>query len=201
VICAIAPNSVILIVGRAVAGIGAAGLFSGSMTIVGYAAPLKSRAIYLAAIASMFGISSIVGPILGGIFTEKLSWRWCFWINLPFGFLGILIVLFFFKNPVRGHVQKSLWQKFMDMDPVGATFLIGAIVCLLLALQWGGLEKPWINSTVWGCLLGFTLLLLIFVIIQVRLGDKATIPGRVLKQRSILATALTLFFMSMGLYV
>jgi MFS family permease len=76
VICAIAPNSVLLIIGRAVAGIGAAGLFSGSMTIVGFAAPLQKRPIYLAIIASMFGISSIVGPIVGGVFTDKLTWRW-----------------------------------------------------------------------------------------------------------------------------
>lgn len=68
-----------LIVGRAIAGAGGAGLFSGGMTILGYSIPLNQRAIYLAAFASMFGISSIVGPILGGAFTDKLTWRWCFW--------------------------------------------------------------------------------------------------------------------------
>jgi MFS family permease len=79
-VCAVAPNSKVLIVGRAIAGSGAAGLFSGGMTIVGFTVPLRRRPIYIAAISSMFGVSSIVGPILGGAFTDRLTWRWCFWV-------------------------------------------------------------------------------------------------------------------------
>jgi MFS family permease len=75
-VCAVAPNSKVLIVGRAIAGSGAAGLFSGGMTIVGFTVPLRRRPIYIAALSSMFGVSSIVGPILGGAFTDKLTWRW-----------------------------------------------------------------------------------------------------------------------------
>ena len=82
IICAAAMSSPMFIIGRAVAGAGAAALFSGGMTIVGYSVPLRKRAIYIAALSSMFGIASVVGPILGGAFTDKLSWRWCFWINL-----------------------------------------------------------------------------------------------------------------------
>ncbi len=66
-----------LIVGRAVAGIGAAALFSGAMTIIGFSVPLRKRAIYIALLSSMFGISSVVGPILGGALTDRVSWRWC----------------------------------------------------------------------------------------------------------------------------
>lgn len=69
-----------LIVGRAVAGAGAAALFSGGMTIVGFSVPLRKRAIYIAMLSSMFGISSVVGPILGGVLTDRASWRWCFWM-------------------------------------------------------------------------------------------------------------------------
>lgn len=76
-----------LIVGRAIAGAGGAGIYSGGMTILVYSIPLKQRAIYLAAFASMFGISSIVGPILGGTFTDKLTWRWCFW----YAFCNLLV--------------------------------------------------------------------------------------------------------------
>ncbi|KAL8830989.1 MAG: hypothetical protein Q9191_001117 [Dirinaria sp. TL-2023a] len=101
VICAAATSSVMLIVGRAVAGAGAAALFSGGMTIIGYSVALRRRAIYIALLSSMFGISSVIGPILGGVLTDRATWRWCFWINLPFGGVALLTVFFFFKNPER----------------------------------------------------------------------------------------------------
>jgi MFS family permease len=127
-----------LIVGRAIAGSGGAGLYSGGMTMLAYAIPLKQRTIYLACLSSMFGIAAIVGPILGGVFTDQLTWRWCFWINLPFGGLTIVTVAGFFKSPKRDFSHITFKQKIKEMDLIGATFLIGAIVCLLLALQWGG---------------------------------------------------------------
>lgn len=76
VICAAATSSPMFIVGRAIAGAGAAALYSGGMTIIGFSVPLRKRAIYIAALSSMFGIASVVGPILGGAFTDRLSWRW-----------------------------------------------------------------------------------------------------------------------------
>jgi hypothetical protein len=76
VICAAATSSPMFIVGRAIAGAGAAALFSGGMTIIGYSVPLRKRAIYIAALSSMFGIASVVGPLLGGALTDKASWRW-----------------------------------------------------------------------------------------------------------------------------
>lgn len=79
VLCAAATSSTMLIVGRAVAGAGAAGLFSGGMTIIAYSVPLRKRPIYIGFLSSMFGISSVIGPILGGAFTDRLTWRWCFW--------------------------------------------------------------------------------------------------------------------------
>jgi hypothetical protein len=119
---------------------------------------------------------------------------------LPFGAVAIFTVFFFFKNPDRKFTNISLRQKIKEMDLLGASFLISAIVCLLLALQWGGIQYPWKASRVWGCFLGFGFLIIIFITIQLRLGERATIPPRILKQRTIAATALTLAFMSMGLF-
>ena len=171
ILCAAARNSVMLIVGRAVAGSGAAALFSGGMTIVGYSVPLRKRAIYIAALSSMFGIASVVGPILGGALTDKVSWRWCFWINLPFGGVALLTVFFCFKNPERPHNNRTTREKIRQIDLLGAFLLICAIVCLLLALQWGGSTYPWHASKVWGCILGFGLIIILFLGLQVKLGD------------------------------
>jgi hypothetical protein len=79
ILCAAATSSTMLIVGRAVAGAGAAALFSGGMTIIAYSVPLRRRPVYIGFLSSMFGISSVIGPILGGAFTDRLTWRWCFW--------------------------------------------------------------------------------------------------------------------------
>ncbi|KAI9819987.1 MAG: hypothetical protein M1827_006557 [Pycnora praestabilis] len=200
IVCAAAKNSVMLIVGRAIAGAGAAALFSGGMTIIAFSVPLKKRPIYIALLSSMFGISSVVGPILGGALTDKATWRWCFWINLPFGGVALLTVFFFFKNPIRKHNDLTTGQKIKKIDLLGAFFLICGIVCLLLALQWGGSTYPWRDSKVYGCLIGFGIIITMFIFLQFKLGENATIPPRILKQRTVLASSWFSCFLAMGLY-
>lgn len=124
-----------------------------------------------------------------------------FWINLPFGGVAIAIVYFYFKNPERRHSNLTTKQKIGQIDLLGAFFLICAIVCLLLALQWGGTVYPWKDSKVWGCLLGFALIITVFCLLQFQRGDRATIPPRILlKQRTVGACALFSGFLAMGLY-
>ncbi|KAF1953297.1 MFS transporter [Byssothecium circinans] len=200
IICAAATSSPMFIIGRAVAGAGAAALFSGGMTIIGYSVPLRKRAIYIAALSSMFGIASVIGPILGGAFTDKVSWRWCFWINLPFGAISFAVVFIFFSNPERQYSHMSVKDRIKEIDLLGALFLICAIVSLLLALQWGGQTYPWKNSKVWGTLLGFGLIISVFIGLQVRQKDRATIPVRVFKQRTILVSCVFTALLAMALY-
>lgn len=109
--------------------------------MIAYAIPMRQRGMFLSLTACMTGIASIAGPLLGGIFTDRLSWRWCFWINLPFGGIAVLIVFFFFKNPARDYDHLSLIEKIQKVDLPGAFFLITSIICLLLALQWGGMSS------------------------------------------------------------
>ena len=124
------------------------------------------------------------------------------YINLPIGAIAITAVSFFFKNPDRKHSKLTLSQKIGQIDLLGAFFLITSIVCLLLALQWGGVTYPWSDSKVWGCLLGFLLLIITFTSIQFWKGDKATLPPRILlRQRTVFACAFFSTFLAMALYV
>ncbi|KAI5263785.1 putative major facilitator superfamily transporter [Aureobasidium subglaciale] len=124
-----------------------------------------------------------------------LTRRQCFWINLPFGAIGLVAVFFFFSNPERKHTNMTFREKVKQIDILGAFLLICAIVCLLLALQWGGTTYPWSNSKVWGCLLGFGLLISVFIALQ------ATLPPRILvKQRTVLVSAAYSAFFAMGMY-
>ncbi|KAK0636238.1 major facilitator superfamily domain-containing protein [Bombardia bombarda] len=191
VVCAAAPTSAALIVGRAVQGIGCAGITAGVLTLAAYVVARQKLPLYIAVVSGTYALSSVLGPVLGGVLVEgRLGWRFCFWINLPIGFLSIITMIFTFKEPDRPSVKTTpLREKLATMDPLGTTILIGAVTCLILALQWGGAELPWSDSRVWGCLLGFVLLLAIFIGQQIRLKERALIPMRVLTQRSVAATS------------
>ncbi|KAF5982095.1 major facilitator superfamily transporter [Fusarium bulbicola] len=188
VLCAAAPSSAAFIIGRAIAGLGAAGIFCGAMIIISKIVEMRKRPLLLAIISSMYGIASVIGPSLGGVFThsEQLSWRFCFWINLPLGAAMALIICFYYPLSLGGAPDNShtLKEKILGLGLKSAVILAGALTCLFLALQWGGTKHPWSDSRVWGCLVGFGLLLALFVLIQTRQGD-ALIRPHIISQRSV----------------
>ena len=178
-VCGVAPNSTALIVGRAVAGLGSAGLFSGALLIVAYTVPLQQRPIYTGFIGAMYGIASVVGPLLGGAFTDHVTWRWCFYINLPLGGFTAGIIILFFKSPKRQkNAAVGFWNRFQQFDPVGTIVFVPAVVCLLLALQWGGTTYPWNSGRVIALFVVFGVLLITFVATQIIKGENATGKAR-----------------------
>ncbi|KAJ7476946.1 major facilitator superfamily domain-containing protein [Mycena galericulata] len=195
-ICGVAPSSKALIIGRAIAGLGSAGIFSGALIIVANTVPLGRRPMYTGLIGAMYGIASVAGPLLGGVFTDKATWRYCFFINLPIakliyyltGGITLFVITFFFKAPgaARQKSNMRLAERIQQFDPFGTLVFVPAVVCLLLALQWGGSKYAWSNGRIIALFVIFGVLISTFIGIQIWKQDQATVPPRILKQRSIM---------------
>ncbi|GKZ83875.1 hypothetical protein AnigIFM56816_008971 [Aspergillus niger] len=200
-ICGVAPNSVALIIGRAIAGLGAAGVFSGAMIIISQTAPLKWRPFLTGSITSMYGIASVAGPLMGGAFTDHVSWRWCFYINLPIGGATIFFILIFFKAPKSVKSTTGLKDKLSQFDLPGTFVFLPGVICVLLALQWGGTTYEWGNGRIIALLVLFGVLIGIFIVLQMWGNEKATIPPRLIKNRNVWGAALFSFCVGGSFFV
>lgn len=190
-VCGAAPNSVAFIFGRAIAGLGSCGISAGTIVIMSDTVPVQKRPMVTGSMGSIFGVSSVVAPLLGGAFTDRVSWRWCFYINLPIGAVAVGIVLLLLKatpppNPI---VPRTPRKMLSEMDPLGTLVLLPGIVCLLLALQWGGEKYAWNNGRIIALLVLFGILMLVFFTIQIWKQDSASLPPRIIKKPSIAASA------------
>ncbi|KAF2835490.1 MFS general substrate transporter [Patellaria atrata CBS 101060] len=183
-ICGAAPSSIALIIGRAIAGLGSAGVFSGIVVIIMHSIPLRKRPIYMGFMGAVFGVASVAGPILGGAFTDHVSWRWCFYINLPLGGFSVAVLVLVLRIPTMVD-NMTFKEKMIQLDPLGTVIFMPSIVCLLLALQWGGAKYAWSDGRIIALLVIFSITLLVFVAVEIWRGESATVPPRIIRQRSI----------------
>ncbi|KAJ5171275.1 Major facilitator superfamily domain general substrate transporter [Penicillium coprophilum] len=194
-ICGVAPNSNALIVGRAISGVGGAGIATGGTTIVAFCAEPRKRPTFMGLIGITYAVAAVAGPLLGGVFSDKVTWRWCFYINLPIGGVVALIIVFFFHLPSAVKVQKATWkEKFLQIDPVGIALAMACIICFILALQYAGTTYAWKSSEVIGLLVGFVVIALTMLAWESYQGEYAMLVPRLLKQRDLWAASLYQFF-------
>ncbi|KAJ5005957.1 Aspyridones efflux protein [Colletotrichum sp. SAR 10_66] len=167
-ICGTAPSSIALIVGRAIAGVGGAGIYVGSLIILTYSVPLEKRPIYTS-------------------FMRMIS------ADKKKGAITVLVILVFFPDPVR-NVAKEGWRtRLIQMDPIGNLLFMPAIICLLLALHWGGVTYSWKSSRIIALLFIFGTAMASFIYIQYRNQDNATVPPRIFRKRSVWSSAFYAF--------
>ncbi|KAL5041605.1 major facilitator superfamily domain-containing protein [Aspergillus fruticulosus] len=167
--------------------------------------PLERRAAYLGVMSAVFGVAAIVGPFIGGTIAEWSTWRWCFWLNLPLGFVTVVLCAFLLRTPPNRHAQPlSSTEKLKQFDLVGTVTLTGSLVSLLLALQWGGSTYPWKNARVIALFVVAAVLAAAFVLAQALPSSKITartIPPSITASRSVWAAGSYAMCITGGVYV
>ncbi|TDZ40469.1 Efflux pump roqT [Colletotrichum spinosum] len=187
-VCGSAPTSVAFIIGRAITGIGCSGIIIGAWVVLAHSVPIRKRAVYTGFIGAFSGVGGIVGPLISGALTDShLSWRWAFYVSIPIGVATLALILVSFRPPKQpGHHQsKTLKQKLQEFDVLGLGIFFACMICLLLALQWGGSEYAWNSGPMIALLVLFAALVVAFVGVQIWKGDDAALPPRLMKMRNV----------------
>jgi EmrB/QacA subfamily drug resistance transporter len=152
-----------LIGARAIQGLGAGGLMVTAMALIADVIPLRERGKYQGAMGAVFGVTTVLGPTLGGLFTDHLSWRWCFYVNVPIAVVMIAMAAATIPR-VRSAVKPVI-------DYLGLIFVAVGTTLLILALEWGGDEFAWDSVQILGMFAGSAVAIVVFVIIERRAAE------------------------------
>lgn len=190
-LCGMAQDMAQLIAFRAVQGVGGGGLMVLSMAIVGDIVPPRERGRYQGLFGAVFGASSVLGPLLGGVFTEHLSWRWVFYINLPVGAVALVVIAAVLRIPHKAtrHV----------IDYLG-TFLIASVAtCLVLVASLGGTTWAWGSVQIVGLALLGVVLAVAFVVVE-RAAAEPVLPLRLFRVRTFTLSAVISFIVGFAMF-
>ncbi|KAI6162553.1 major facilitator superfamily domain-containing protein [Pisolithus thermaeus] len=179
-LCGAAQSMIWLIVARAVQGIGGGGIIQLVIITISDIVPLKDRGRYGGFVGATFGVASVLGPLLGGVLTERVSWRWCFFINLPTGGVAAMI-LFVFLN-LNPHQSRPIRDQVAELDFVGLFSFVGGVVCLLLGFQFS--QTSWSDAKTIALLVVGCTLLVLGGVNEVITTRSAIVPARLFKTRT-----------------
>ncbi|KAJ8122846.1 hypothetical protein ONZ43_g1058 [Nemania bipapillata] len=191
-----------LIAGRAIAGLGAAGLINGAITIVSSCAPLERRPALLGITMGVQQLGLVLGPLIGGAFTTYSTWRWSFYINLPLGSIVVALLLFVQipEQTPKASTLSVIRGLHHHLDLVGFALFAPAVIQLLLALEYGGNQFPWGSSQVIGLFVGSAATAIVWLIWNWHKGDAALLPASMVRKRVVWSAALFNAFQMVGIF-
>lgn len=191
VLCGISQSMNELVFARALQGIGAGGLMSLVLAIVGDIIPPRQRGRYMGYFVGVFGVASVAGPLLGGFLTDSLSWRWVFFVNIPLGVIALSAVATRLHLPVhkREHV----------IDYLGAGLLAASSICLLLASVWGGTTYAWRSGQIIGLITSGVALAAAFIVCE-KHASEPIIPLRLFKNDIFTVSVILSFLAGIAMF-
>jgi EmrB/QacA subfamily drug resistance transporter len=171
----LSQSMVELIAFRAVQGVGAGGLMVGAQAIIGDVVPARQRGKYMGYFGVVFGVTSVAGPLAGGLFTQHLSWRWIFYINVPIGIVALFVIAAVLHLPTNRVHHKIDWA--------GISLLSAGVTAIILMTTWGGTQYRWGSAPILGLALVSVVLLVAFCVVETR-STEPVIPLALFRNRT-----------------
>ncbi len=189
--CGLAPTVGILTVGRAVQGLGGGGLMIGAQSIVALIVPVRQRAAYLAPLGAVFGVASVLGPLIGGALTDSVGWRWIFFINIPLGAAALVVAGLALRLPRPAARARFDWA--------GSVALSTAVTAVVLVCSIGGTVIPWGSPIVLLAVAVAGAGLVAFIVLERRVPDPL-IPLRLVANRTVLTCSAVALLGNAGMF-